>query len=77
MTALRILGIGLELAPGAHPADLRAAAVDAARLIEATLTAERLGASRLFTSYELAALAMLADTVASLIEAAHQIEVMR
>jgi hypothetical protein len=72
--ALRVLGIGLELAPGTHPDDLRAAAVDAARLIESALTVERLDSCRIFTACELSALAMLADTVASLIEAAAEIE---
>jgi hypothetical protein len=67
---VRLFGLDLEATPEAHPTDLRAAAIDCVRVIESALMPQRLGEDRLYTASERAALSMLADTAASLVEVA-------
>ena len=70
MTAVRVLGIGLEISPECPVCDLLAAAKDFAHLIESALFVQRAGECRMYSARELSALSLAADSVLSLIEAA-------
>ena len=74
MIRVRILAVELIAPDNINLVDLRAAAVDAVRLIGLSLNVERFGDSRLLGPRDLSALSALADTVVSMLEAAHAIE---
>ena len=73
MTAVRILGIGLEVPPDCPACDLLAAGIDITRLIESALHVQRAGECRIYPAHELSALSMAADTVVTLIQAAEAV----
>ena len=73
VTAVRVLGIGLEVPPDLPACDLLAVAADMTRLVGSALFVERADDSRMFTASELSALSMAADTALSLIEAAEAV----
>ena len=73
MTAVRLVGVGLEVPPDVPACDLLAAAMDITRLIESALHVQRAGEVRMYTAHELSALSMAADTVVTLIQAAEAV----
>ena len=74
MIRVRILAVELTAPDDINVIDLRAAAVDAVRLVGLSLHVERYDDSRLFGPSDLSALWSLADTAISLLDAAHAIE---
>ena len=74
MIRLRVMAVELITPDDINLVDLRAAAVDAVRLVGLSLRVEGYDDVRLLGSRDLSALSALTDTVVSLLEAAHTIE---
>ena len=74
MIRVRILAVEMIAPETINPVDLRAAAVDAVRLVGLSLHVERYDDSRLLGPSDLSALWSLTDTAISLLDAAHSIE---
>jgi hypothetical protein len=74
---VRVLAVEFVTPDDIHAIDLRAAAVDAVRLIELALRVERYDDSRLLGPSDLSALWTLTDTAISLLDAAHAVEGVR
>jgi hypothetical protein len=71
---VRVLAVEFVTPDDINVIDLRAAAVDAVRLIGMSLNVERFDDSRLLGPSDLSALWTLTDTAISLMEAAYAIE---
>ena len=74
MIRVRVLAVELIAPNNINLVDLRAAAVDAVRLIGLSLNVERYDDSRLLGPSDLSALWSLTDTAISLLDAAHNVE---
>jgi hypothetical protein len=74
MTAVHLFGVDLEATPEVRPAELRNAAADLARVLEAALMPQRYNEDRVYGGRGRSALTMLAQAIADLIEAADVIE---
>ena len=77
MIRLRVMAVELIAPDNINLVDLRAAAVDAVRLVGLSLNVERYDGTRLLGPSDLSALWSLTDTAISLLEAAHAIERVR
>ena len=74
MIRVRVMAVELIAPDNINLVDLRAAAVDAVRLVGMSLHVERYDDPRLFGPSDLSALWSLADTAISLLDAAHAVE---
>ena len=74
MIRVRVLAVEFVTPDNINVMDLRAAAVDAVRLVGLSLRVERYDDTRLLGPSDLSALSALTDTAISLLEAPHAIE---
>ena len=77
MILVRVLAVEMIAPETINVVDMRAAAVDAVRLVGLSLRVERYDDMRLLGPSDLSALSLLTDTAVSLLEAAHAIERVR